>query len=155
MLRLALCLVLATQAFAANLNLTVRGKPQSIGYLPSPARTNRAILFLPGDGGWRGLAITIGETIASWGYDVYGFDTKDYLESVSDKSNPLNEANIRADLVTVTSWIKARGAENVILIGWSQGASMAALGAADKRVARGVIALGLPASGVLAWNWKD
>ena len=116
------------------------------------------MLFLPGDGGWRGLAITFAQTIAGWGYDVYGFDTKHYLVSFSEDGSGLTESQMRQDLQVAISWIRSRGAKQVTLVGWSQGAGMAVLTAAgsqDKAGIAGVVTLGLPESAVLAWNWKD
>ncbi|MFI5173386.1 MAG: AcvB/VirJ family lysyl-phosphatidylglycerol hydrolase, partial [Terriglobia bacterium] len=67
----------------------IRGQKQDIYFIPgSPPMhsPHPKILFAPGDGGWRGFALTIAETMASWGYDVYALDTKRYLESFSGKT---------------------------------------------------------------------
>src|SRR4051794_10620870 len=46
--------------------VTVRGKKQEVYFYPAAEpRLNRSVLFVPGDGGWRGNAVTIGQTMAS------------------------------------------------------------------------------------------
>ena len=137
--------------------LAIRGKEQSVSLLNStPANHDKAVLFLPGDGGWRGTAITIAQTVSSWGYDVYGFDTKKYLEGFSQGSARLSAAEMRQDLRGVVDWVWSRRPKSVTILGWSQGAGMAVLAAHDKAArVDGVLTLGLPESAVLGWNWKD
>ncbi|MEP7362072.1 MAG: alpha/beta fold hydrolase [Acidobacteriota bacterium] len=144
-------------------SLVIRGKPQSVSFIsssPAPLSAaqphDRAVLLLPGDGGWRGLAITIGEEVSRWNYDVYGFDTKQYLESFTESKKTLSESEMRADMHAIVEWIRARGAKSVTILGWSQGAGMAVLAAGeDAGRPDGVVTLGLPESAVLGWNWKD
>ncbi len=144
-------------ATAAESTFNIRGKAQSVEILPAAGKSKGAVLFLPGDGGWRGLAVTIGQTISSWGYDVYGFDTKKYLESFSDGPTPLTAEQMSRDVNSVISWTSARESAPVTVFGWSQGAGMGVLAAAvnTNPVLRGVLTLGLPDSAVLGWNWKD
>ena len=141
---------------AQSSTLRIRNKEQVVALLPSSAAPARAVIFLPGDGGWRGLAITIGETVSSWGYDVYGFDTKRYLESFSEERPALTTDQMQRDLRQLVDWVRSRGAPSVTLLGWSQGAAMAVLAGAnsDTRLA-GVLTIGLPESAVLGWNWRD
>jgi len=79
----ALALSLSTLSFTESTGkkaVTVRGQKQEIYYYPATgAKLNRKVLFAPGDGGWRGWAITIAQQMAGWGYDVYGLDTRTYL----------------------------------------------------------------------------
>ena len=78
--------------------LAIRGREQAVTLLASPRDHDTAVLFLPGDGGWRGLAITIAQTVSRWDYDVYGFDTRRYLESFSQNNEKLTAAEMRQDL---------------------------------------------------------
>jgi pimeloyl-ACP methyl ester carboxylesterase len=137
--------------------LTIRGKKQSIALLASPSGAHRhAVLFLPGDGGWRGLAIKIGQVVSTWGYDVYGFNTKAYLETFTQGKSCLTRAEMQRDLGNVVAWIRSRGAQDVTLLGWSEGAGMAVLAAHDRAADfDGVLTLGLPESAVLGWSWRD
>lgn len=144
-------------AMPTTTNMAIRGKEQSMTVLPAAGPSKGAVLFLPGDGGWRGLAITIAETISHWGYDIYGFDTKKYLEGFTEPARPvLTPDTMRQDMAAIVHSIEARGASSVTLLGWSQGAGMAALAAQEPgaKIA-GVITIGLPESAVLGWNWKD
>ena len=64
---------LTQTAPAATKSVTIRGQALEIAVLPAQSTPlGQDVLFLPGVGGWRGWAITIAETMASWGYDVYG-----------------------------------------------------------------------------------
>jgi len=114
-------------------------------------------LFVPGDGGWRGFAINIAEVIAHAGYDVYGLDTKRYLESFTGKI-PLREADVMSDFREIAKWIVHGQARKVSLVGWSEGAGLCLLGAASaegKDVFTGLITLGLPAENILGWRPVD
>ena len=62
----------------------------------SGAPLHRRVLFVPGVGGWRGWAITIAETMATWGFDVQGLDTKVYLDGFTGKSM-LTEGDVTND----------------------------------------------------------
>jgi pimeloyl-ACP methyl ester carboxylesterase len=136
--------------------LRMRNKEQLVAVFQNPGTRANAVIFLPGDGGWRGLAITIAQTISSWGYDVYGFDTKRYLESFSEGGSSLTADQMQGDLRRLVDWVRARGAQHVTLLGWSQGAGMAILAARDPAPGLGgVITVGLPESAVLGWNWRD
>lgn len=136
--------------------LSIRGREQSVTLVASSRDHDKALLFLPGDGGWRGLAITIAQTICGWGYDVFGFDTKRYLEGFSQGGAKLNAAEMRQDLHQVIEWVRSRGAKSVTVLGWSQGAGMAILAAHDRPTGLdGVLTLGLPESAVLGWSWRD
>jgi pimeloyl-ACP methyl ester carboxylesterase len=138
-------------------SFSIRQKEQPITVLTADSsRRDRAVLFLPGDGGWRGAAISIGQAISGWGYDVYGFDTKHYLEAFTGKSSSLTSDGMRRDLSEVVAWIRSRGARSVIAVGWSQGAGMAVIAALNKGGGvDGVVTLGLPERAALGWNWKD
>ena len=90
------------------------------------------------------------------GYDVYGFDTKQYLEGFSSGSAKLSATEMRRDLSEVVDWVRSRGASSVTVLGWSQGAGMAFLAAHDRATrVDGVLTMGLPESAVLGWNWRD
>lgn len=132
--------------------LLIRGRVHSIAILSAASPSKGAVLFLPGDGGWRGLALSLSQSICGWGYDVYGFDSKDYLDSAQ---NP-TVAEMLRDMHEVIAWIRSRGTAKVILVGWSQSAGIAVLAAQHPAGASvsGVITLGLPESAVLAWNWE-
>ncbi len=116
-----------------------------------------SVLFIPGDGGWRGMAVKMAQSIAPWGYDVYGLDTKKYLEAFNRRPEKLTVDQMSADLAGFARKL-GRGRSGVIIVGWSQGACMAVLAAARNETRpyiKGIVTLGLPEYGVLGWNWRD
>lgn len=136
----------------------LRGQRQDIYYLPGARGGQSAsgrVLFVPGDGGWRGFAITMGKTVAGWGYDVYGIDTKRYLESFTGATN-LKETEVMADFRTVAQWTGKSGC--VHLMGWSEGAGLVLLAAAsedNRRVFCGLVTIALGETSVLGWRTVD
>src|SRR5512142_2391374 len=59
-------------------HVAIRGQQQNVYFIPAvkgASGSKGAVLFSPGDGGWRGLAVSMAEHIAAAGYDTYGFDT--------------------------------------------------------------------------------
>ena len=49
----------------------LRGQREDVYYYPAAGAARGKILFAPGDGGWRGFAIDIAQTLAGWGYAAY------------------------------------------------------------------------------------
>lgn len=142
-----------------KMTIQLRGKAQETFYYPSAITPSAPtpVLFSSGDGGWRGAAVTVAQTIASWGYDVYGFDSKRYLESfMVDGQATLTQSLVASDMAAAARAIG--GGRKVILVGWSQGAGMslaAAAAAEHKSAFAGVITLGLPRTAVLGWRFSD
>lgn len=138
--------------------LTLRRKPVPMTRLEGGTGSGAGlVMFVPGDGGWRGTAVSMGRMISSWGYEVYGFDTKRYLETFSEGGRGLSQQEMAADLVAAAGVVAGPTHRRVILVGWSQGACMAIAASAGRREPRpiqGVVALGLPESGVLGWDWR-
>jgi alpha-beta hydrolase superfamily lysophospholipase len=168
--RVGLCLILATVVVSAVLRaqvpavgkntVMIRGRAQDVYFFPAQGARQQPypkVLFAPGDGGWRGLAIKIAQTIASWGYDVYGLDTKHYLESFTAEST-LTVPDVMNDFRTMTKWMTKDTEERVNLVGWSEGAGLCLLAAAageNKKIFTGLLDFSLTESNVLAWRWSD
>lgn len=158
---LALMLVFSAVALAQSAGrnaVTIRGQQQEVYYYPATGtKLNRKILFAPGDGGWRGWAITVAQQMTSWGYDVYGFDTKTYLSSFTG-STPLKESDVMTDFREIAKWLTKGSGERVTLVGWSEGAGLAVLAAGSdpgRRVFTSLITFGLADENVLGWSWSD
>lgn len=139
----------------------VRGKAQAVYFLPGALaahpESNPIVFYACGDGGWRGMAITMAETLASWGYDTFAFDSKVYLESFTGATT-LKEREVNADFRSLMQWAQGQRPRPVILIGWSEGAGLALLGVAgpaNRDLLQGFIAIGLPERNLLAWHWYD
>jgi dienelactone hydrolase len=160
-LTMALSLIAHAQSPKSGKNtVVIRGQEQAIYFYPAKGIADsppRKVFFIPGDGGWRGFAITTAVNMASWGYDVYGLDTRIYLSSFTGKTT-LKETEIKSDLAQMAKWMVGNSNERVTLMGWSQGAGMGLLGVAspeNKKAFNGLLAFGMPDSAVLGWRWAD
>jgi fermentation-respiration switch protein FrsA (DUF1100 family) len=156
---LLLLTLLPLTAAGGRLPLSIRGQPQDVFVYPATARPLMGrVIFASGDGGWRGLAVTIAETMASWGYEVYGLDTKRYLESFTAGKTALRESEVMADMRAIAEAVQKGSEDRLIFAGWSEGAGLSVLAGVpeeNKKVFRGVIVIGLPDSAVLGWRWID
>lgn len=150
------CHTHAGQTGPSVLDVSIRGVTQKIHAYPARngGKTKACVLFAPGDGGWRGFAIDVAEEISSWGHDVYGLDTKEYLSAFTNKST-LSEADVAGDVRTVVDAVCS--GRRVILIGWSEGAGLMTLAAAAplKGPIAGLITMGLSDRNVLGWRLVD
>jgi type IV secretory pathway VirJ component len=160
MRRVVLCLAVIPALLGAAdsyLPFTVRGHAQSVARIAPAGDARAAVVFLAGDGGWRGAAVAMSKAIASWGYEVYGFDTKKYLEGFSQDGLRLTRDDMAADIRALADSVSAASRKPVVLVGWSQGAGMAVAataGSSARKSIRGVITLGLPETAALGWDWK-
>jgi hypothetical protein len=135
--------------------VTIRGERQALQYLPAEgARLNQTVLFVSGDGGWEGWAITVAKTIASWGYDVYGVDTRAYLVGFS-RTGTLTEPQVTGDMSTLAQATLGQSGRRVTFVGWSEGAGLGVLGAAgtdSRKTFNGLITFGLSDENVIKWH---
>lgn len=135
--------------------LSLRGRSQEVRFLQAAGPPRGRILYLPGDGGWRGFAIDIAQAMAGWGYEVVAVDTHDYLTAFTNP-RALTEAEMRSDLLELAR--RAGEGRPVYFVGWSQGAAMAALAGSAPEAGKlfaGIAAIGLPARAVLGWRLAD
>lgn len=160
-LLLIFCCSYASAAEAARPGrnqVEVRGQSLSVYFIPaaSGSPSQCRILYAPGDGGWRGFGVTIGEQLAQTGCDVFGLDTRAYLQSFADSG--LKPDDIAADYRALATWLRQNNSQKVLVAGWSEGAglALAAAGSAHNRdVFQGVIAIGTTERNILAWRWSD
>jgi pimeloyl-ACP methyl ester carboxylesterase len=136
----------------------IRGQRQKIYFYSAEGKgKHRKILFAPGDGGWRGFAITITEELARAGYDVYCIDTRRYLQSFTGPA-VLSTTDIASDFNQTARWVEQGTQERLLFVGWSEGAGLglaATADAANKTIFGGLVAIGTPEYNILAWHWKD
>jgi pimeloyl-ACP methyl ester carboxylesterase len=149
-------LAVPAAARADALSVSVRGRSFHLPYeaaLPPAERV--PVLFLPGDGGWRGFAVTIARRMAASGYDVYGLDTREYLEAFTGPT-VLTVRQIGEDLGAVAGAIGNHRGGRVTLVGWSEGAALAIAAAATNPDAfSGIVVFGVPERAALAWRLRD
>jgi pimeloyl-ACP methyl ester carboxylesterase len=163
-------LFLAAAIFPAGLSATLkpvqlafvlRGEVQRLYHIPAENHQNQVpppVLFIPGDGGWRGAAVDMGRMLASLGCDVYGLDVRRYLRGFTGPRGGLTDAQLASDMEQVVGEVASRNHQPVILVGWSQGAAMVVATAAraqHKAAIGGVLTIALPESGFLGWRWRD
>jgi alpha-beta hydrolase superfamily lysophospholipase len=146
--------------YSGKNSLEIRGVEQAVYFYAAPAHGVRSapkVLFAPGDLGMHGLAITIAETIASWGYDVYALDTRRYLSGFTGKT-PLTVTDVMGDFRQIAAWMHPGPGERISLVGWSEGAGLCLLAAAseeNKRAFSGLVVFGLTETNALTWRWSD
>lgn len=103
-------------------------------------------------------AVTMAQTMASWGYEVYGLDVKKYLGSFTSDNVKLKETDVMADYRRLAQWMANGKEEKIMLVGWSQGAGMNLLAgtpADNKKIFTGMICIGLTPECVLGWKFSD
>lgn len=155
---LSAILLLGVTPAQERYRLTLRDQSQEVTLYRAPAKAATAIIFLPGDGGWRGFAVEMGASLARAGFDVYGWDVKRYLSGFTTSRGALTENDVQRDIGTFGHSLAKAGYQRLVLVGWSQGAAMATLAAAApdaKAWLRGIVLLGLPERGVLGWRFAD
>ena len=151
---------LAAQVPKEGLNVPlIEGKAQNVYLYPgAPAlRTGLKVLYVPGDAGMWGPARTMAQQMAKWGYDVFGLDTKDYLESFTDNT-ALKEPRVMDHFHQLAQWVAQGDSARIALVGWSEGAGLgllAASAAQNKQLFSGLIAIGLSEASELGWRWQD
>ena len=140
--------------------LVIRGQQQDVYFYPAEGGAKDApkVLFLCGNGGWLKSAPETAASMARMGYDVYGFDTKRYLESFTTDAGALKESDVQRDMAEVARWMRTRWGERVTLAGQSTGAGLAALAAVppeNKSLFKGVVVFGLSDKNELGWRTRD
>ena len=156
---LAVASELSAQTLEPGKNsVTVRGQQQDLYcYRAKQTPSLGRVLFIPGDGGWRGFAITIAENLASSGYDVCGLDARRYLQSFTG-TKVLQTSEIARDLRQLAEWTRQRGPGQILLVGWSEGAGLGLAAVADpenRNVFPGLVAVGMTEYNILALRWSD
>lgn len=143
-----------------KVSFALRGAKQTLYfYDPQPGKGDPPVaLVCSGDGGWHLFITDVAERLASRGYPVVGLDSKEYLASLS-KPKALAPAQVTEDLGALLSFAESQTqTKSAVLVGWSEGAGLAVLGALDpaaRHTLRGVVAIGLPELNELAWRWSD
>ena len=126
-------------------------RPRAInpdGTLKSALTINRWVDYASGDGGWFGAAVDMFRTIAADGYPTVGISSKAFMKLAH--RTPLKPETLTAEYLAILA--RAREALGlaadtpVVLTGWSRGASLAVITAAQpiaRPAVRGVVAIGL------------
>jgi alpha-beta hydrolase superfamily lysophospholipase len=157
----AAMLIAASDARARD-SITVPIRGQSIAielYRPPSDPPKGTIVIGSGDVGWVGLAVDLAEFLATQGYAVVGVNSRQYLSTFTSGPAHVTTAQVAQDYATIVAFLRERRTlwPPIVVAGVSEGAALAVLagGPANHAWAAGVITLGLPPTGELAWRWKD
>jgi pimeloyl-ACP methyl ester carboxylesterase len=120
-----------------------------------PSATNTStlrplVVFATGDGGWRGVDVSIFHKLAAWGYPAVGFSSPEYVKYLPGENETTTPFQLAVDYAAIVD--KAQAALGlpettpVVIVGVSRGAGLAVV-AAGQRALRdrlaGVIAIAL------------
>lgn len=108
------------------------------------------VVFVTGDGGWRGKDLDAFEHLTRWGYPVAGFSAPAYLDHLAGDAVHLPPRTLARDFASVIAAARVQLAlpatTPVVLFGISRGADLAVVAAAERTLRRsigGVLAVGL------------
>jgi hypothetical protein len=105
------------------------------------------VVFVTGDGGWRGKDLDAFNHLIEWGYPVVAFSAPDYLNHLARAADSVHPAVLANDFAGVIDTARTNfglpPAGPVVLTGVSRGADLVVVAAAQR-------ALSAPVTGVLA-----
>jgi predicted alpha/beta hydrolase family esterase len=108
------------------------------------------VLYVTGDGGWRGADPLVFRTLVQWGYPSAGMEARGYLDHLGDLDERATPRRLARDYASILA--RARHelglapATPVVLVGFSRGAGLAVLAAGQpslRAAVMGVVAVAL------------
>lgn len=108
------------------------------------------VLYVTGDGGWRGADPLVFRTLVQWGYPSAGMEARGYLDHLGDLDERATPRRLARDYANIVA--RARHelglapATPVVLVGFSRGAGLAVLAAGQpglRASVMGVVAVAL------------
>jgi dienelactone hydrolase len=108
------------------------------------------VLYVTGDGGWRGADPLVFRALVQWGYPAVGMEAHDYLDHLGDLEQRATPRHVAADYRHLIRQVRRQlglsATTATVLVGFSRGAGLAVL-AAGQRALRprllGVVAMAL------------
>ena len=108
------------------------------------------VLYVTGDGGWRGADPLVFRTLVQWGYPAAGMEARGYLDHLGDldlKATPRRLAQDYASIATrARHELGIPATTPLVLVGFSRGAGLAVLAASQRSLRAsllGVVAVAL------------
>ena len=108
------------------------------------------VLFVTGDGGWRGKDLDAFHHLAAWGRPIAGFSAPDYLGHLSGSATSVPPRQLACDFAAViaaaSDALRLGPESKAVLVGVSRGGDLAVIAAAEEPLRRsvlGVMAVGL------------
>ena len=115
---------------------------------PGSAPSRPLLVFATGDAGMRRKDRDAYEHIASWGYPIVGFDSRDYVTHLGSAGDTTTPARLAADYVRIIAAardaLQLAATRPVVLVGVSRGAGLSVVAAGELRSSlAGVLAVAL------------
>ena len=108
------------------------------------------VLFVTGDGGWRGKDLDAFRHLTEWGYPVAGISAPEYLDHFENNASSIHPSQLAGDLATILDEARDALAQPpgtpALLVGVSRGADLVVVAAARPRLRAsiaGVMAIAL------------
>jgi dienelactone hydrolase len=114
--------------------VTFHHRPVAIHLARRPGSgTAPLVVYVTGDGGWRGADPLVFRALVQWGYPAAGMEARDYLDHLGDLERRATPRRVAADYVHLIRHARRElglGARTgTILVGFSRGAGLAVLAA--------------------------
>lgn len=150
------CAARSSSAYTKHLRtfdtqVALRQRPVTVHISSDPSQApDDLVLYVTGDGGWRGKDRDVYTQLQQWGYPVAGVSAPDYLKSLPGEAGtttPSRLANDFAQIIeTARHALDLRDGVPVVLVGVSRGADLAVVAAGQSGLHAslgGVVAIGL------------
>ncbi len=91
------------------------------------------IVYVTGDGGWRGADPLVFRALVQWGYPAAGMEARDYLDHLGDLEQRATPRRLGVDYAHLLRYARRElglgAATGAVLVGFSRGAGLAVLAA--------------------------
>ena len=129
----------------------VHERPLTVHVTSDPSRpTEDLLIYVTGDGGWRGKDREVYTQLQLWGYSVAGFSAPEYLKSLPGEEGTTTPSRLASDfsqiIQSARSALELPDSVPVVLVGVSRGADLAVVAAGQSGLQSeigGVVAIGL------------
>jgi dienelactone hydrolase len=108
------------------------------------------VVYVTGDGGWRGADPVVFRALVQWGYPAAGMEARDYLDHLGDLERRATPRRVAADYAHLIREARRKlgigGNLGAVLVGFSRGAGLAVLAAGQAALRprlQGVVAMAL------------
>ncbi len=119
------------------------------------------LVYATGDGGFRGNDKAVFEALASFGYPVAGFSSRNYLKNLAYVSETTTPQNLAADYERLIQFseqmLDLPSTMPVVLVGVSRGAGLSVVAAGQRTVranVTGVLAIALTKEEEYVWHYR-
>jgi hypothetical protein len=127
-----------------------RPVPLHLARRPLSGAAAPLILYVTGDGGWRGADPLVFRALVQWGYPAVGMEASDYLDHLGDLDRRATPGRVAADYRHLIRHVRRplglSATTATILVGFSRGAGLAVLAAGQRALRQrllGVVAMAL------------